>query len=342
MSKKAAHHGGAWKVAYADFVTAMMALFMVLWISSQDHKILATTSRYFQHPFASSMEGHNGIMSMKNDSTDSGGSGSPGNEKGGGAGQDKVNTTSKASAGRQIELNFLNSVATDFKRLLRIDEDTQQHPIDVQVTSDGLRLLLFDRARQPLFVGDTTDFSPWGRFVMQSMAWLIERHKFRVVIEGHTRTGYKPAADNYTGWELSADRANAARRALVLYAVDEAAIERVSGYSDTRPVDPDHPEAEANERITISLSLGHQHGPSDGEDRPPAPATTAAPATASAPAASSPATAAGDASAQAGTAGATNAAPAAADSAHPAPVPDEDTGHSLLQSMQSADPSSSP
>ena len=75
----------------------------------------------------------------------------------------------------QIQMTFLNSVAADFYRLLHLDENMEGKPIEIQVTSDGLRVTLFDRAKRPLFEHDTTEFTEWGRFVLQSMAWMIER-----------------------------------------------------------------------------------------------------------------------------------------------------------------------
>ncbi len=247
MAKKAAHHGGAWKVAYADFVTAMMALFMVLWISSQDKKILLATSRYFQQPFHAPFDDHSGIMPYNKQRND----GSGGSKED----DDDASKAKGASDARQIELDFLNSVAADYKRLLRVDDDMEQKSIDVQVTSDGLKITLFDRAKRPLFADKSMDFTPWGNFVMQNLAWLIERDHFRVIIDGHTRSNLQMTGDAYTPWELSADRANAARRSLVHYAVDPKGIERVTGYADTRPVEGETPDAESNQRITLSLSL---------------------------------------------------------------------------------------
>jgi chemotaxis protein MotB len=243
MAKKAeAHHGGAWKVAYADFVTAMMALFMVLWISAQDKKILIATSQYFQNPFNSPVDKTSGVMPFNANKT----SKSEGPEEG---------TAKKTDTNKQIELTFLNSVAADFYRLLHLDKDLANKPIDIQVTSDGLRLTLFDRAQQPLFVGDTTEFTEWGRFVMQSLSWSIDRHKFHVTIDGHTKTNLTLGRTDYGAWELSADRANAARRSLVHYAVDGSLIDRVTGYADTHPLPGEAPDAEANQRITLSLRL---------------------------------------------------------------------------------------
>ena len=240
--KAAAHHGGAWKVAYADFVTAMMALFMVLWISSQDEKILIATSKYFQNPFTSPLNASSGVMPFNsNKSTQN---------QGKDAGEEKEPTRDKA-----IQMTFLNSVAADFYRLLHVDQDLADKPIDIQVTSDGLRVTLFDRGKQQIFDRDATTFTEWGEFVIQNLAWAIDRHRFRVTIDGHTRQREKPIRSDYSGWELSADRANAARRGLVHYAVDGALIERVTGYGDTRP-GPNLPrEADGNDRVTLSLTL---------------------------------------------------------------------------------------
>jgi chemotaxis protein MotB len=243
MAKKkaAAHHGGAWKVAYADFVTAMMALFMVLWISAQDQEILIATSQYFQNPFRSQLTATSGVLPFNSSQAS--------RSSGEGQGSDKD------SKRAQIEMTFLNSVAADFYRLLNLDKDLAEKPLDIQVTSDGLRITLFDRIRQPLFVGDTAEFTEWGTFVMQNLSWAVERHKFRVMIEGHTRAKLDLGRPNYSSWELSADRANAARRSLIHYAVDAGSIERITGFADTRPIAGELPESESNQRITLSLAL---------------------------------------------------------------------------------------
>ena len=238
--------GGAWKVAYADFVTAMMALFMVLWICSQDQEILVETSRYFQKPFKSNVDGKSGILNFETSRPSNTSSETKKTE----------GSYTGSSSARSIDLQFLNSVANDFFRLLNLDEAMADKPIDVQVTSDGLRVTLYDRSKQPLFSGKTADFTPWGDFVMQSLAWMIDRNGFNVVIEGHTRSGLEMPESYYGPWELSADRANSARRAIVRYAVDAKFIERVSGYGDTRPLDQKSPDSESNQRVTMSLRLG--------------------------------------------------------------------------------------
>ncbi len=234
-----AGHGGAWKVAFADFMTAMMALFLVLWISAQDKKILIATSQYFKNPFNSPLDKSAGVMPFNNKTTSSTSS----------------SDGAKSNNSKQIETVFLNTVAADFFKLLHLEENLAEKPIDIQVTSDGLRVTLFDRSKQPLFKKDSAEFTEWGLYSMQSLAWMIERHHFRVTIDGHTRQPAEEKTGNYTEWELSADRANAARRSLVHYAVESQYVERVTGYGGSRPLDGEKPDAESNERITLSLTL---------------------------------------------------------------------------------------
>jgi chemotaxis protein MotB len=258
--KEESHHGGAWKVAYADFVTAMMALFMVLWICAQDQKILVATSRYFQSPFNTPINKASGVMENASNKI----------SKGSGEHEDGLSKVAPPSDPKEVDLQFLNALAKDFYRLLHLDEDLADKPIDIQVTSDGMRVTLFDRARKPLFQGNTAEFTEWGNFVMQNLAWLVDQHRFHVVIEGHTRTGLRFTGKNYSSWELSTDRANAARRALTHYAVDEKMIERLTGFADTRPV-PDIPiDSESNQRVTLSLTLGQRDKQPPSK---PAPAT---------------------------------------------------------------------
>jgi chemotaxis protein MotB len=244
--KKEAHHGGAWKVAYADFVTAMMALFMVLWISAQDPKIVIATSQYFKNPFlAAAADATSGVLpynnkrSAPNDTTTAQQTGSE-KEKG----SDKA-----------MKLTLLNSVAADFYRLLHLDENLSEKPIDVEVSADGLKVTVYDRGNKPLFSDESAELTDWGLFVMQNLAWIIDHHRFRVVIDGHTRAKMTFKREGYTSWDLSAERALAARRALVHYAVEDALIERVAGYGDTKPLPNAPADSPANQRITLSLSL---------------------------------------------------------------------------------------
>ncbi len=239
-----AGHGGAWKVAFADFMTAMMALFLVLWISAQDQKILIATSRYFRNPFTSPLSDHSGVMPFNKDSTSSQS-----------AKEDTTAAGKSSDSSKQVQLQFLNSVAADFSRLINLDQQSDQNPLDLQVTSEGLRITLFDRPTRPIFVGDTAEFTEFGEGLMQSLSWMIERNHFKVIIDGHTRAGLQMPRAEYSAWDLSADLANATRRMLVHYAVDATQIERVAGYADTIPLPGEKPGSEANHRVTLSLSM---------------------------------------------------------------------------------------
>src|SRR5262249_1505693 len=136
-------------------------------------------------------------------------------------------------------------------------------PIDIQVTSDGLRVTLFDRAKRPLFVKDTTEFTEWGQFILQSLAWTIDRHGFHVTIDGHSRKGVV-AQPNYDEWDLSSAQANTRRRTLVHYAVTPSLSERVTGYADTKPMAGKNPESESNQRISLALTLSAKPKLKDG------------------------------------------------------------------------------
>ena len=265
MAKKQAHHGGAWKVAYADFVTAMMALFMVLWISAQDQDILIATSQYFQNPFQSPMDATSGVLPFNSNKASS--------TAGEQAGEDK-----EKDRNSEIQMTFLNTVAAEFYRLLHLDQDYKEKPIEVQVTSDGLRIIIYDRAQKPVFVGNTAELTEWGNFVLQNLAWTIDRHKFNVTIDGHTRANLKFEQPNYDSWDLSSGRALTAQKTIVHYAADTARMmERVSGLGDTLPMPGELPDSEMNQRITLNLTL-------TGKRRATAPKTAATPAPAASPA----------------------------------------------------------
>lgn len=238
MAKKEAHHGGAWKVAYADFVTAMMALFMVLWITSQDKQILLATSQYFKQPFNALTDKSIGVMRGK---------------EGGSQGKDKNSETASAA-----NLAFLNALAKELNHMLNISDTSEnEQPVDVEVTSDGLKVTVFDRGKQPVFEKNTAKFTPWGKFVMQNLAWIIDHNKFKAAIDGHAARGTSVPDANYGLWELTADRANAARRMLEQYAVEPSRIARVAGFADTQPLPGVPATAEANQRITVSLSVNN-------------------------------------------------------------------------------------
>ena len=242
--KKDEHHGGAWKVAYADFVTSMMALFIVLWVLVAEEKpeVMAQVALYFKDPgYATDAEKKKtpsqtpGLMEAQ------------------------VMATQKDSSMQDFmtreNQGFLKAIARDFVRLLNVQEE-EKEPVDIKITSDGLKMNIFNRAQKPIFKNNTTELTEWGTKVFQNLAWLVERYNFKVFLEGHTASGLDLGPNkNYTPWELSTDRSNAVRRTMEYYAMAPSKTQRVSGLGDTEPLPNVPPDSEDNNRLTVSLSL---------------------------------------------------------------------------------------
>ncbi len=244
MAKKHGHHGGSWKVAYADFVTAMMALFMVLWLSSQDEKIKEAVARSFSNPFSTLTKQSTGIIPNK-----------------------------EMQAVKSSQGNFDSASAVELNMLRRLNEDLlaslQKHPdldqdetVKLELNNDGLRISIFDRNRKPVFEKDSARFTEYGRWVFSTLAWQVARYpSFRVELEGHTESGFKPVREDYGPWELTTDRANAARRGLIDHGVRALQIRKVAGYADTRPQPQFDPADEINRRVSLMLKTADKLGP---------------------------------------------------------------------------------
>jgi len=239
MSKKAAHHGGAWKVAYADFVTAMMALFLVLWLTSQDQRIRDAVERAFKNPFTSVTKESTGVIPSKDVQ----------------AVKSSGGNFDSASA---VELTMLRRISEDLLKSLQNDgESPDQNPVKLEMVPDGMRISIFDRSRKPIFEADTAEFTQYGSWVLSTLAWEVARFKdsFSVELEGHTESGRLAKRPEYSDWELSADRANAARRKLQEHDVAESQIRRVAAYGATMPIADLPPQDENNRRVTVLLKI---------------------------------------------------------------------------------------
>ncbi|HXJ60848.1 MAG TPA: flagellar motor protein MotB [Verrucomicrobiae bacterium] len=239
MSKKHGHHGGAWKVAYADFVTAMMALFLVLWLTSQDEKIKEAIQRSFTNPFASLTKESSGIIPNKDVQPVS---------------ADKSGNFDSSSA---LELAMLRRLSEDLIRALeKSDTPEEDKPMKLELTPEGLKISIFDRSRRPLFEPQTAEFTSYGDWVMSTLAWQISLYSsFAVELEGHTESGQEPLRADYGDWEISTDRAGAARRKLIEHGVSTGQIRKVAGFGDTVPMPQSQPEEESNRRITVMLKI---------------------------------------------------------------------------------------
>jgi chemotaxis protein MotB len=236
MAKRHGHHGGAWKVAYADFVTAMMALFLVLWLTAQDEKIKEAVERAFKNPFSSATKESMGIIPNKDVQATH---------------QQKGNFESVNA----VEMELLRKVTEDLAKMFQQGQEDAQS-VKLQLTSDGLRINIFDRSRKPIFQSDSSTMTEYGSWVVSTLAWEIARYTtFTVEIEGHTESGRPAAKEDYTHWELSTDRANAARRLLVHTGVGNKQVAKVAGFGDTTPMEGTQPTDETNRRVTVLLRV---------------------------------------------------------------------------------------
>ncbi len=240
MAKKGhGHHGGAWKVAYADFVTAMMALFLVLWLVSQDQKIKEAVQRSFRNPFASLTKESTGILPNKDVQ----------------AVQAKEGNFDSASA---VELNMLRKLAQDLMTTLASNpEMPEEKSLDVEVTPEGMRISVFDRNHKPIFEPDSAQFTPYGSWIFTTLSWEVSRftNSMSVELEGHTEKSQRSENDRFDPWELSANRANAARRKLIEHDVLPRQIRKVAGFADTQPLPNVDATDESNRRVAVLLKI---------------------------------------------------------------------------------------
>jgi chemotaxis protein MotB len=254
------HHGGAWKVAYADFVTAMMALFIVLWILGQSAESKAAIAAYFNNPSILKGEGRGflskeGMMEFqkakeairREAQADSAAKIEAALLKlgleGGGPDTEAEKGAMTASA-QQLE-NALNE--TDALRGLA-------GQVDIEFTSQGMRIQMEDLQDRPLFAVGSSEPTATGRELLAAVAKVLQPLPNSLLIEGHTDSRPFTSRGNYTNWELSGDRANSARRVLEQSGLDPTRVARVVGYSDRRLLKPEEPFSDRNRRISITVT----------------------------------------------------------------------------------------
>lgn len=233
--KKTHQSHGSWKVAYADFVTAMMALFLCLWLTSQDQKIKEAVERAFRNPFSSVTKESVGIIPSAD-----------------------ANATYQHQGHFQsvsaVEMETMRHLSDDLSRLLKQDENVTSVKIDL--TPEGLDINIFDRSRKPIFNPGTSTFTDYGSWVFGTLAWEVSRYTtFRLELEGHTESKSENGGGSHDSWDLSTDRANAARRVLVENGVENKQISKISGFADTIPMAGYSPTDEINRRVTVLLRL---------------------------------------------------------------------------------------
>jgi chemotaxis protein MotB len=262
--KKGGHatHGGAWKIAYADFVTAMMAFFLLMWLlgstSEGDKKGL---SDYFQSPLKVAMQGGTGAGASN--SVVSGG----GSDLTQSAGQSKRNDSNdskaKKSSSEQVKAARAKQDAQKLAELSakisaiisnspKLSEFSSQ--IKLSMTPDGLQIQIMDDQKRPMFDSGSAMVKPYMRDILQGIGSALVDIDNKISMDGHTdQTPYGAGARGYSNWELSADRANASRRELVASGLPDDKIARVMGLASSLLQDEENPRSPANRRISITV-----------------------------------------------------------------------------------------
>jgi len=253
------HHGGAWKIAYADFVTAMMAFFLLMWLLGSTAKgDLNGIAEYFKTPLKVAMQGGSGSGDsssvIKGGGTDI--SRKSGQVKKGETEAVKKSYNLKAA---QVELERLETVK--LKQLKnRLEVAIEANPtlrqfkrqLLVDITSEGLRIQIVDELNRPMFNLASAELQPYTKIILREIGMALNDVQNRVSLSGHTdAVQYANAGRGYSNWELSADRANASRRELIAGGMDEAKMLRVVGLASSVPFNNAEPNDPVNRRISI-------------------------------------------------------------------------------------------
>jgi chemotaxis protein MotB len=232
--KTTRHHGGAWKVAYADFVTTMMALFIVLWIVGQNSGTREAVARYFKDPgvlprpqAVSLLPGSSGVL--------------PGGD------------AALVAEARDREEQALQEAGERFREALQDRGlfETLQKQVRIETTAEGLRIELRERDAAPFFNVGSATVLPEMKPVLDSLARAVSNLPNHITIEGHTDSRQYAGRENYSNWDLSTDRTNSARRVMETAGLPPGRIDRLVGFADRVPLIPGDPLNAMNRRITI-------------------------------------------------------------------------------------------
>ncbi|HTP32635.1 MAG TPA: flagellar motor protein MotB [Candidatus Acidoferrales bacterium] len=217
----AGHHGGAWKVAYADFVTAMMALFIVLWLMSADKEVREQISAFFNNP----------------------------------TGPGKMTGTAAAGAGHAIEVprDDMDKLRDKIQQALTTVPNFRnlKDHVEITITADGLRIELLETEAGMFFESGRPLPTEAGAGLLSRLAEEMGKLPNNLLIEGHTDAKPFAASKSYSNWELSTDRANAARRLMEEHGLRPEQVAQVRGYAERQLRHPEDPNAASNRRISV-------------------------------------------------------------------------------------------
>jgi chemotaxis protein MotB len=220
----AAHHGGAWKVAYADFVTAMMALFMVLWLVSSSEQVKKAIGGYFNDPTGKGKEIGNGLRGNGGESL-------------------------------SLQKEDMNKLKDKLEQAIQTSEPLQKikEHVVMTVIGEGLRVELLEDSKGMFFESGNAEPTAYGKDLMRLLAVEIGKLPNTVTMEGHTDAKAYAGKKDYSNWELSADRANAARRWMQANGMREDQVTQVRGFADQSLRNKDDPEDASNRRVTLII-----------------------------------------------------------------------------------------
>ncbi|MEI6744855.1 MAG: flagellar motor protein MotB [Methylococcaceae bacterium] len=255
-----AHHGGAWKLAYADFVTAMMAFFLLMWLlASTDETSRQGIAEFFANPYKVSMEG--GKSTAERTSMIEGGgadlvSSQDGQQQKGATTEGEESTEEAIEKkAEEIEKAKLQELKENIQEKIEGTPELTEFKdqIKLEITNEGLRIMIVDDQKRPMFKLASAQAEPHVRVILRALAPAINELPNRVSLNGHTDALPFPANQKgYTNWELSSDRANAARYELIESGLAENKILRVIGLSSSIPYSPEtDPLNQINRRISI-------------------------------------------------------------------------------------------
>jgi chemotaxis protein MotB len=215
------HHGGAWKVAYADFVTAMMALFIVLWLLSSSKQVQEAVGGYFRDPTGTSKKVGSDMQ---------------------GAGEDF-----------SISKDNMDQLKEELQKTMRQipNFDKLKNHIDMTITSEGLRIELLDSATSTFFNSGRPEPNQDGMEILVALSKELGTLPNKIAVEGHTDSKPYPVKGSYSNWELSVDRANAARRLMQQNGIRDDQIMQVRGFADQHLRKADAPLDPSNRRVSL-------------------------------------------------------------------------------------------
>ena len=248
------HHGGSWKIAYADFMTAMMAFFLVMWlISISSPKELIQIAEYFRTPLATAVVG--GPRISNSDSPIPGGGDDVTQQQGEVNKQPNMDELKK-----RMETNRLKRIRGELDQLIEADPKLRalRPHLKIDLVQEGLRIQIIDSQNRPMFKTGSAEVEPYMRDILRGIAPVLNEIPNKISLSGHTDDyPYAGGERGYSNWELSADRANASRRELVIGGLSEGKVLRVVGMANTMRLSSHGGDDAINRRISL-LVLNNQ------------------------------------------------------------------------------------